>query len=134
MARPRVDRGEAPGSKAEASAARTDRDHGPVLAQAAADHLLRLDHYSRNDRWDNNRYNGYYYNNRWYYGPPPASYYGRQVVKPAPWGHDIAAYLFTGGVAALLLQNLERIGPPKFTDEEHAFAKAIRWPGVGLKR
>ncbi|QBX55013.1 polysulfide reductase [Nocardioides seonyuensis] len=28
------------------------------------------------------------------------SYYGRQVVKPAPWEHDIAAYLFTGGVAA----------------------------------
>jgi formate-dependent nitrite reductase membrane component NrfD len=28
------------------------------------------------------------------------SYYGRPVVKPAPWGHDIAAYLFLGGVAA----------------------------------
>ena len=27
------------------------------------------------------------------------SYYGRPVVKPAPWGHDIAAYLFLGGVA-----------------------------------
>jgi polysulfide reductase-like protein len=34
---------------------------------------------------------------------PPAdfqSYYGRPVVKPAPWKHDIAAYLFTGGLAA----------------------------------
>jgi formate-dependent nitrite reductase membrane component NrfD len=28
------------------------------------------------------------------------SYYGRPVVKPAPWGHDIAGYLFLGGVAA----------------------------------
>jgi hypothetical protein len=27
------------------------------------------------------------------------SYYGRPVVKPVPWGHDIAAYLFLGGVA-----------------------------------
>lgn len=28
------------------------------------------------------------------------SYYGRPIVKPAPWEHDIAYYLFTGGVAA----------------------------------
>jgi len=28
-----------------------------------------------------------------------SSYYGRPVVKPAPWGHEIAAYLFLGGVA-----------------------------------
>jgi hypothetical protein len=28
------------------------------------------------------------------------SYYGRPVVKAAPWTHDIAAYLFTGGLAA----------------------------------
>lgn len=27
------------------------------------------------------------------------SYYGRPVVKPAPWEHDVAAYLFLGGVA-----------------------------------
>jgi formate-dependent nitrite reductase membrane component NrfD len=27
------------------------------------------------------------------------SYYGRPVVKPAPWGQDVAAYLFLGGVA-----------------------------------
>ncbi len=27
------------------------------------------------------------------------SYYGRPVVKPAPWGWDVAAYLFLGGVA-----------------------------------
>jgi formate-dependent nitrite reductase membrane component NrfD len=34
---------------------------------------------------------------------PPAeftSYYGRPVVKAAPWTHDIPAYLFLGGVAA----------------------------------
>lgn len=28
------------------------------------------------------------------------SYYGRPVVKPAPWGHEVAAYLFLGGIAA----------------------------------
>jgi formate-dependent nitrite reductase membrane component NrfD len=28
------------------------------------------------------------------------SYYGRPVVKPAPWEKDIAVYLFTGGVAS----------------------------------
>jgi hypothetical protein len=28
-----------------------------------------------------------------------SSYYGRPVVKPAPWGHEIGAYLFLGGVA-----------------------------------
>ena len=27
------------------------------------------------------------------------SYYGRPVVKAAPWGPEIAAYLFLGGVA-----------------------------------
>jgi hypothetical protein len=34
---------------------------------------------------------------------PPAefrSYYGRPIVRPVPWKHDIAAYLFTGGLAA----------------------------------
>jgi formate-dependent nitrite reductase membrane component NrfD len=29
-----------------------------------------------------------------------SSYYGRPVVKPAPWGHEVGAYLFLGGVAA----------------------------------
>lgn len=29
-----------------------------------------------------------------------SSYYGRQIVKPAPWGHEIPAYFFTGGLAA----------------------------------
>lgn len=28
------------------------------------------------------------------------SYYGRPIVKPAPWEHDIAYYLFAGGIAA----------------------------------
>lgn len=28
------------------------------------------------------------------------SYYGRPIVRPAPWTHDVAAYLFTGGLAA----------------------------------
>jgi hypothetical protein len=34
---------------------------------------------------------------------PPAtfrSYYGRPIVRPAPWENDIPAYLFTGGLAA----------------------------------
>jgi len=34
---------------------------------------------------------------------PPAefrSYYGRAILKPPVWKHDIAAYLFTGGLAA----------------------------------
>ena len=31
--------------------------------------------------------------------PEFASYYGRPVVKPAPWGDDVAIYLFLGGVA-----------------------------------
>jgi formate-dependent nitrite reductase membrane component NrfD len=34
---------------------------------------------------------------------PPAefsSYYGRNIVKPSPWEYDIAAYLFSGGLAA----------------------------------
>ena len=26
--------------------------------------------------------------------PEFGSYYGRPVVKPAPWGHEVAAYLF----------------------------------------
>lgn len=29
-----------------------------------------------------------------------SSYYGRPIVKAAPWKHDIAGYLFSGGVAA----------------------------------
>ncbi|MFC9351805.1 NrfD/PsrC family molybdoenzyme membrane anchor subunit [Arthrobacter sp. NPDC057013] len=31
--------------------------------------------------------------------PEFTSYYGRPVVKPAPWGDDVALYLFLGGVA-----------------------------------
>lgn len=29
-----------------------------------------------------------------------SSYYGRAVIKPVPWKHEIPAYLFLGGVAA----------------------------------
>jgi formate-dependent nitrite reductase membrane component NrfD len=49
---------------------------------------------------------------------PPAeftSYYGRPVVKPAPWQHDIPAYLFLGGVAAgssLLAAGADLTGRP----------------------
>jgi Polysulphide reductase, NrfD len=43
------------------------------------------------------------------------SYYGRPVVKPAVWHHDIAAYLFTGGLAAgsaLLAAGADATGRP----------------------
>ena len=63
---------------------------------------------------------------------PPAeftSYYGRPIVKAAPWEHDIPAYLFMGGVAAgssLLaagadltdrpaLRRTGRVGPDRLT-------------------
>jgi hypothetical protein len=44
------------------------------------------------------------------------SYYGRPVVKPAPWGHEVAAYLFLGGVAGgsgLLAAGAQLAGRPK---------------------
>ena len=50
---------------------------------------------------------------------PPAeftSYYGRPVVKPAPWGPEVAAYLFLGGVAGgsgLLAAGGQLTGRPK---------------------
>ena len=47
--------------------------------------------------------------------PEFESYYGRPVVKPAPWEHDIAYYLFTGGVAggsALLGAGADLTGRP----------------------
>ena len=43
------------------------------------------------------------------------SYYGRHIVKPAPWGKEIAAYLFLGGVAggsALLAAGGRALGYP----------------------
>ena len=44
-----------------------------------------------------------------------SSYYGRPVVKPAPWGHEVAAYLFLGGVAGgsgLLAAGAQLTGRP----------------------
>jgi hypothetical protein len=44
------------------------------------------------------------------------SYYGRPVVKPPPWGHEVAAYLFLGGVAGgsgLLAAGAQLTGRPK---------------------
>jgi formate-dependent nitrite reductase membrane component NrfD len=43
------------------------------------------------------------------------SYYGRPVVKPAPWANDIPAYLFSGGLAAgssLLAAGADLTGRP----------------------
>ncbi len=48
-------------------------------------------------------------------GPEFTSYYGRPVVKPAPWGADIPAYLFSGGLAAgssLLAAGADLTGRP----------------------
>jgi formate-dependent nitrite reductase membrane component NrfD len=47
--------------------------------------------------------------------PEFTSYYGRPVVKAAPWSHDIPAYLFLGGVAggsALLGAGAQLTGRP----------------------
>jgi formate-dependent nitrite reductase membrane component NrfD len=44
-----------------------------------------------------------------------SSYYGRPIVKPAPWEHDIPAYLFSGGLAAgssLLAAGADLTGRP----------------------
>jgi len=44
------------------------------------------------------------------------SYYGRPIVRPAPWTHDVAAYLFTGGLAAgsaLLAAGGQAAGRPR---------------------
>ncbi|HYN93067.1 MAG TPA: NrfD/PsrC family molybdoenzyme membrane anchor subunit, partial [Pilimelia sp.] len=44
------------------------------------------------------------------------SYYGRPVVKAPVWHHDVAAYLFTGGVAAgsaLLAAGADLTGRPQ---------------------
>ena len=44
------------------------------------------------------------------------SYYGRPIVRPAPWTHDVAAYLFTGGLAAgsaLLAAGGQATGRPR---------------------
>jgi formate-dependent nitrite reductase membrane component NrfD len=43
------------------------------------------------------------------------SYYGRPIIKPPVWHHDIAAYLFTGGLAAgssLLAAGADLTGRP----------------------
>ncbi len=44
------------------------------------------------------------------------SYYGRPVVKPAPWDHEIPAYLFLGGLAGgsgLLAGGAQLTGRPR---------------------
>jgi formate-dependent nitrite reductase membrane component NrfD len=54
------------------------------------------------------------------------------VVKPAPWGHDIAAYLFLGGVAAgsgLLAAGAQLTGRPKL--RRNARLSALAAAGLG---
>jgi hypothetical protein len=61
---------------------------------------------------------------------PPAtfaSYYGRPILKAPVWKHDIAAYLFTGGLAAgssLLAAGARLTGRP-------ALRRATRWTALG---
>lgn len=55
------------------------------------------------------------------------SYYGRAVVKPAPWGPDIPAYVFLGGLAggsSLLAAGADLTGRP-------ALRAASRWAALG---
>jgi formate-dependent nitrite reductase membrane component NrfD len=64
--------------------------------------------------------------------PEFTSYYGRPVVKPAPWGHEIAAYLFLGGVAAgsgLLAAGAQLTGRPKL--RRNARLSALAAVGFG---
>ena len=37
------------------------------------------------------------------------SYYGHPVVKPPPWGHEVAAYLVLGGIAGGFLQHQDAL-------------------------
>ena len=75
----------------------TERDSAGERIEAKLPHTARPDE-QRVSRRDNGRVRG---------GDrvmvPKAdfrSYYGRPVVKAPVWGHDIPAYLFTGGLAA----------------------------------
>ena len=64
------------------------------------------------------------------------SYYGRPVVKPAPWSHEIAAYLFLGGVAGgsgLLAAGGQLTGRPALRRNSRLAAlAAIVLSGVAL--
>ncbi|QLL07640.1 NrfD/PsrC family molybdoenzyme membrane anchor subunit [Mycobacterium vicinigordonae] len=60
------------------------------------------------------------------------SYYGRPVVKPAPWEHEVAAYLFLGGVAGgsgLLAAGAQLTGRP--TLRRNARLSALAAAGIG---
>ncbi|MBN9619069.1 MAG: polysulfide reductase NrfD [Actinobacteria bacterium] len=66
------------------------------------------------------------------------SYYGRPVVKPAPWGHDVAAYLFLGGVAGgsgLLAAGGQLTGRPRLRRNSRLAAlAAVGLGGAALVR
>jgi Polysulphide reductase, NrfD len=60
------------------------------------------------------------------------SYYGRPVVKPAPWGHEVGAYLFLGGVAGgsgLLAAGAQLTGRTKL--RRNARLSALAAVGLG---
>ncbi len=66
------------------------------------------------------------------------SYYGRQVVKPAPWEADIPAYIFLGGLAAgsgLLGSGAAARGLPTLRrNSRYAAIAAVAAGGLALVR
>ncbi|MFP5020142.1 NrfD/PsrC family molybdoenzyme membrane anchor subunit [Pseudonocardia phyllosphaerae] len=64
------------------------------------------------------------------------SYYGKGVVKPPPWGHEVAAYLFLGGVAGgsgLLGAGAQMSKRPKLRRNTRVIAmSAVGLGGVAL--
>jgi len=64
------------------------------------------------------------------------SYYGRPVVKPPPWGHEVAAYLVLGGIAGgsgLLAAGAQLTGRPQLRRNARLGALgAVSLGGVAL--
>lgn len=67
-----------------------------------------------------------------------SSYYGRPVVKPAPWGDDVSAYLFLGGLAGssgLLAAGGQLTGRPRLRRNSRLSALvAVGLGGAALVR
>jgi len=63
------------------------------------------------------------------------SYYGRPILKPPVWTHDVAAYLFTGGLAAgssLLAAGGDLTGRPRLRRAGRGVAMAALLTSTGL--
>lgn len=62
------------------------------------------------------------------------SYYGRNIIQPPPWTHDIAAYLFLGGLAAgsgLIAAGAAFTGRPRLRRRGRVAALAALLAGGG---